>query len=160
LTNQKQKLLLAPINTWPPQAILFSDWSILKKSSPLQPLGQKDLKLVGSVLERPFIKIVHLVPIRLQTWLLSSKFRSIWPSGFRGDDFLEIDQSETRIACGGHVFNRSELNNLQTWPPQAILISDWLISRKSSPLKLFGQMDLNLVESILGRSFIKIPNVC
>jgi hypothetical protein len=21
----------------------------------------------------------------------------------RGEDFLEIDQSETRIACGGHV---------------------------------------------------------
>jgi hypothetical protein len=27
-----------------------------------------------------------------------------WPSGCRGDDFLEIDQSETRIACGGHVY--------------------------------------------------------
>jgi hypothetical protein len=24
-------------------------------------------------------------------------------SGFRGDNFLEINQSETRIACGGHV---------------------------------------------------------
>jgi hypothetical protein len=32
-----------------------------------------------------------------------SKDRSIWPSGFRGDDFLEINQSETRIAFGGHV---------------------------------------------------------
>jgi hypothetical protein len=28
----------------------------------------------------------------------------IWPSGFRGEDFLEINQSETRIACGGHVY--------------------------------------------------------
>jgi hypothetical protein len=27
----------------------------------------------------------------------------IWQSEFRGEDFLEIDQSETRIACGGHV---------------------------------------------------------
>jgi hypothetical protein len=27
----------------------------------------------------------------------------IWPSGFRVKDFLEINQSETRIACGGHV---------------------------------------------------------
>jgi hypothetical protein len=26
-----------------------------------------------------------------------------WPSGFREEDFLEIDQSETRIACGGNV---------------------------------------------------------
>jgi hypothetical protein len=27
----------------------------------------------------------------------------IWESGFRGEDFLEINQSETRMACGGHV---------------------------------------------------------
>jgi hypothetical protein len=27
----------------------------------------------------------------------------IWPSGFREEDFLEINQSETRIACSGHV---------------------------------------------------------
>ena len=38
---------------------------------------------------------------------------------------------------------------LQTWPPQAILVSDWLISKKSSPLKLIGQMNQNLVKSIL-----------
>jgi hypothetical protein len=29
----------------------------------------------------------------------------------------------------------------QTWPPQAILVSDWLISKKSSPLKLLSQMN-------------------
>jgi hypothetical protein len=39
--------------------------------------------LVGSILGRSSIKIGHLVPI--------------------GEDFLEINQSETRIACGGHV---------------------------------------------------------
>jgi hypothetical protein len=33
-----------------------------------------------------------------------TKFRFIWPSGFGGKDFLEIDQSETRIAYGGHVY--------------------------------------------------------
>ena len=27
----------------------------------------------------------------------------IWLSSFRGEDFLEIDKSETRIAYGGHV---------------------------------------------------------
>jgi hypothetical protein len=32
-----------------------------------------------------------------------TKFRFIWQSGFR-EDFLEINQSETRIVCGGHVF--------------------------------------------------------
>jgi len=35
--------------------------------------------------------------------MLLTKFRLIWQSGFRGDDFLEINQSETRIICGGHV---------------------------------------------------------
>jgi len=28
----------------------------------------------------------------------------------------------------------------QTWPPQAIFVFDWLISKKSSPLKLLSQM--------------------
>jgi hypothetical protein len=46
--------------------------------------------------------------------MLPTKFRFIWPSGYRGEDSLEINQkrgedsleinqSETRIACGGHV---------------------------------------------------------
>jgi hypothetical protein len=35
--------------------------------------------------------------------MLPTKFQLIWPSGFRGKYFLEIDQSEKRIACGGHV---------------------------------------------------------
>jgi hypothetical protein len=36
--------------------------------------------------------------------MLPTKFLFIWPSGFRGEDFLEIgDQPETRIVCGGHV---------------------------------------------------------
>jgi len=34
--------------------------------------------------------------------MLAAKFWFIWPSGFR-EVLLEIDQSETRIACGGHV---------------------------------------------------------
>jgi hypothetical protein len=35
--------------------------------------------------------------------MLHTKFCLIWPSGFRGEDFLEINQSETRIVGGGHV---------------------------------------------------------
>jgi hypothetical protein len=35
--------------------------------------------------------------------MLPTKFRSIWPSCVREEDFLEIDQSEKRIVCGGHV---------------------------------------------------------
>jgi hypothetical protein len=47
---------------------------------------------------------------------------------------------------------------LQTWPPQAILVSDWLISKKSSPLKPLGQMNRNLVGSIYGMSSMKIAH--
>jgi hypothetical protein len=39
-----------------------------------------------------------------------TKFLFIWPSGFREEYFLEIDQSETRIACGAMFVNGSERN--------------------------------------------------
>jgi hypothetical protein len=39
-----------------------------------------------------------------------------------------------------------------------ILVSDWLISKKSS-LKVLGQMNQNLVGSIIGRSSIKIAHL-
>jgi hypothetical protein len=35
--------------------------------------------------------------------MLPTKFRFIWPSGFKEEDFLEINQSEARIARGSHV---------------------------------------------------------
>jgi hypothetical protein len=35
--------------------------------------------------------------------MLPTMFHFIWPNGFRGEEFLEIDQSETRIVCGGHI---------------------------------------------------------
>ena len=35
--------------------------------------------------------------------MLPAKFGSIWPSSFRGGDFFNISQSETRIALGGHI---------------------------------------------------------
>jgi hypothetical protein len=63
----------------------------------------------------------------------------------------------------GSIYGRSCIKiahfvpiRLQTWPPQAILVSDWLIAKKSSPLKALGQMNRNLVGSIYGRSLIKI----
>jgi hypothetical protein len=44
----------------------------------------------------------------------------------------------------------------QIWPPRAIFVSDWLMLEKSSPLKLLGQMEPNLVGSIYVRSSIKL----
>ena len=43
----------------------------------------------------------------------------------------------------------------QIWPPRAILVSDWLMLKKSSPLKLLDQMEPNLAGSIYVRSSIK-----
>jgi hypothetical protein len=38
--------------------------------------------------------------------MLPTKLQFIWLSGFRGEDLLEINQSETRIAFGSHVCQR------------------------------------------------------
>jgi hypothetical protein len=42
----------------------------------------------------------------------------------------------------------------QIWSPRAILVSDWIMFKKSSPLKLLGQMEPNLAGSIYVRSSI------
>jgi hypothetical protein len=77
--------------------------------------------LAGSIYGRSSLKIAYFVLIRYQTWLpqtilVSSLVQRTFPlvpdnrtnviveaCGFRGDDFLEINQSEPRIVCGGHV---------------------------------------------------------
>jgi hypothetical protein len=43
----------------------------------------------------------------------------------------------------------------QIWLPRAILVSDWLMLNKSSPLKLLGQIKPNLAGSIYVISSIK-----
>ena len=94
---------------WLPRAILVSDWLLLKKSSPLKLLGQKEPNLEGIIYVRFSIKFLHFVPF-----------------------------------------------SQQIWPLRAILVSDWLLLKKSSPLKLLGQMEPNLTESIYVRSSIKL----
>jgi hypothetical protein len=37
--------------------------------------------------------------------MLPTKYRFIWPNGFRGEESKKISQSETKIAFGGHVCN-------------------------------------------------------
>ena len=35
--------------------------------------------------------------------MFPAKFHFIWPSGYKEEDFLELNQSERRIACGDNV---------------------------------------------------------
>jgi hypothetical protein len=46
--------------------------------------------------------------------MLPTTFRFIWPSGFRVEDFLGIDQSAKGIACADHVCLR--IQNEQSFP--------------------------------------------
>jgi hypothetical protein len=62
-----------------------------------------------------------------------------------------------------NVYIRSSINLLhfvlfrqQIWPPRAILVSDWLMLKKSSPLKLLGKMEPNLAGSIYVKSSIML----
>jgi hypothetical protein len=71
--------------------------------------------------------------------MLPTKFRFIWLSGFRGEDFKKSANQKQELTM-------------------VILVSDWLISKKSSPLKPLGQMNRNLVGSILGRSSISFSS--
>jgi hypothetical protein len=59
---------------------------IPKKSSPLKPLCQMNRNLVGCIYGRSSIKIAHFLAKR-----------------FQRRRFLEINQLETRIACGSHI---------------------------------------------------------
>jgi hypothetical protein len=124
-------------HTWPPQAILVSDWPISKKSS-LKLHGQINWNLVGSIYVRSSTKIVHFVPIRQHTWPPQAILVSDWPISKK--IFSLHDQINWNLV--GSIYVRSSMNivhfvsiRLQTWPPQAILVSDWLSSKKSSPLK-------------------------
>ena len=116
-TNQKQEL---------PVAAMFVNGSGQNEQSLQRTFHRCFLPCFGSfgkaVSEE---KIFRNRPIRNKNWLWQpyllmdrdemnifiedlpqmhpTKFRFIWQSGFRGEDFLEINQSITRIACGGHV---------------------------------------------------------
>jgi hypothetical protein len=37
----------------------------------------------------------------------------------------------------------------QIWPPRAIIVSDWLMLKKSSPLKLLGKMEPTLTLTLI-----------
>jgi hypothetical protein len=61
-------LILIRQQTWPPQAILVSDFQTIF-SSEIKPLCQMNRNLIGSIYGRSSLKIAHFIPIRQQIWL-------------------------------------------------------------------------------------------
>jgi hypothetical protein len=110
-----------------------------------------------------------------------TKFRFIWQSGFRGEDFRNLvgsiygrssfipSQSVNKHGCHRQFLleeknlkNQPIRNKNHLWRP--CLLTDWDGMNKiyrgpsidaSNPLKPLGQMNRNLVGSFLGRSFMK-----
>jgi hypothetical protein len=137
--------------TWLPQTIPVSDWLISRK-----PLGQMNQHLVGSILGRSSIVIVHLVPIRYQTWPPQAILISDWLISKKSCHLKPLGERNRKLV--GRIPGSSFINipnvvpiRKQTWSPKAILVSDWLISKKTFSLKPLCQMNRNLVGSIFGR---------
>ena len=119
-----------------------------------------DRNLVESIIGRPFIKIAHLVPIRLQTWpsqaiLISDRLISNF--FFSKGALPNQPKHDSEYPCKIFYKDCSLSSDLLTWPPKEILVSYRLISKKSSLRPLF-QMHQNMVGSIIVRYFIKIAH--
>ena len=106
---------------------------------------------------RSSIKFIHFVPFHQQIWAPRAILVSDWLL------FKKIFSSETawqnRAKLGRKHLCKILYKLLhlvpfgqQTWPPRLILFSDWLMLKKSSPLKQLDQMEPNLAGSIYVRS--------
>jgi hypothetical protein len=109
--------------------------------------------LVGSIYGRSSITIANFIPPNIVNFqviknhwmemLILIKLEAQWaePVSLTFHSTLRKFNTEPSIDASYLVsvhlpmwFQRRRL----TWPPKAILVSDWSISKKSSPLKLLG----------------------
>ena len=134
---------------------------MLKFFSPIKLLGQMEPNLAGSIYVRSSIKYLRFVPFGQQIWLPRAILVSDWLMLNKSSPLKLLGQMEPNLA--GSIYARSSIKILrfipfgqQIWLPRAILVSDWLMLNKSSPLKLLGQIKPNLAGSIYVRSSIKL----
>ena len=110
--------------------------------------------LVGSIYGRSSIQIAHFVPIRSQIGLPLTILVSDWSISKESSPLKSLGQMNRNVV--GSIYVRFSIKtahfvqiHYQAWPPQAILVSDWTITKPiSSPLKQHCRMNQNLVESI------------
>ena len=107
-------------------------------------------------MEGPLKKIAHFIQICLQTWLPQAILVSDWLISKKSSPIKPLSQMNRYFV--GSIYGMFSIKfahfvpiRLQTWPPQAILVSDWPIL-KNLLLKPLGQINRNLVGSIYGRS--------
>ena len=101
--------------TWPPWAILNSDWPSLQTSSSLKPLGQMEPNLTGVIYGRSFMKFDNFVPILQQTWLPWAVLNSDWPSlqkSFSLKPLGQWNQTWQEASMGGPVWSLFILSRL------------------------------------------------
>ena len=113
--------------------------------------------LVVSIYIRSSIKFLHFVPFHQQIWPPGQFLFLIGYCLKNSSPLKLLGQMEPNLA--GSIYVRSSIILLhlvpfgqQTWPPRLIPFSDWLMLKKSSPLKQLGQMEPNLAGSIYVRS--------
>ena len=113
--------------------------------------------LAVSIYVRSSINFLHFVPFHQQICPPRAILVSEWLLFKKSSPLKQLGRMEPNLA--GSIYVRSSIKLLhlvpfgqQTWPPRLILFSDWLMLKKSSPLKQLGQMEPNLAGSIYVRS--------
>ena len=113
--------------------------------------------LAQSIYIRSSIKFLHFVPFRQQILPPRAILVSDRLMLKKSSPLKLLGQMEPNLA--GSIYVRSSIKLLhlvpfgqQTWPPILIFFSDWLMLKKSSPLKQLDQMEPNLAGSIYVRS--------
>jgi hypothetical protein len=112
--------------------------------------------LVGSIYGRSSIRSAHFIPIQWQTWPPPAITVSDWSisknlllwNGFRGEESKKSANQQQELPVVAMFVNGSGRmsilyrrpsicsfcpDSLTNWPPQAILVSDWLISETAWP---------------------------
>ena len=92
------------------------------------------------IYRRSSLKSAHFVMIHYQTWPYTGNSCFWWAKLTEAWQEASMECPLWRLLISSRSVNKHV--------PRAILVSDWSISKKSSPLKLPSQMNRNLVGSI------------